>query len=65
MLDTLKVILIFLFGVLISFGSWYLIFWFLTGESDMFTWYWGVKLIYLIFGYSSLRSVLEFLLEEI
>ena len=63
MLDILKIILIFLFGVLISFGGWYLIFWFLTGESDLFIRFWWVKLLYLIFGFSSLSSILEFLID--
>ena len=63
MLDVLKVVLIFLFGVLISFGFWYLIFWFLTGEPDLFAWYWWVKALYLIFGFTALSSILEFLME--
>ncbi len=63
MLEVLKVILIFLLSVLISFGFWYLIFWFLTGESDLFGWFWGVKLLYLVFGFTSLSSILEFLMD--
>ncbi len=63
MLDVLKVILIFLFGVSMSFGGWYLIFWFLTGEPNLFVWFWWVKLLYLIFSFSSLSSLFEFLME--
>jgi hypothetical protein len=63
MLEVIKVILILLFGILLSFGGWYLIFWFLTGESDLFVWFWWVKLLYLIFSFSSLSSLFEFLME--
>lgn len=61
MLNLLKVILIFVTGILISFGFWYLIFWFITGEANLFFWYWLVKLLYLIFGFTSLSKVLEML----
>jgi hypothetical protein len=63
MLEVIKVISILLFGILLSFGGWYLIFWFLTGESDLFVWFWWVKLLYLIFSFSSLSSLFEFLME--
>jgi hypothetical protein len=63
MLEVIKVISILLFGILISFGGWYLIFWFLTGESDLFVWFWWVKLLYLIFSFSSLSSLFEFLMD--
>jgi len=61
MLDILKVVLIFLVGLLISFGFWYLIFWFITGEANLFVWFWGVKLFYLVFGFSSLGKIIELL----
>ncbi len=61
MLVLLKVILIFILGVFISFGFWYLMFWFVTGESNLFVWFWGVKLIYLVFGFSSLGKIIEIL----
>jgi len=63
MLEVIKAISILLFGILSSFGGWYLIFWFLTGESDLFVWFWWVKLLYLIFSFSSLSSLFEFLME--
>jgi hypothetical protein len=63
MLEVIKVISILLFGILFSFGGWYLIFWFLTGEPDLFGWFWWVKLLYLIFSFSSLSSLFEFLME--
>jgi hypothetical protein len=63
MLNLLKVILIFITGILISFGFWYLIFWFITGESNLFVWYWLVKSLYLIFGFTSLSKVLEMLTD--
>lgn len=61
MLVFLKVILIFVTGVLISFGFWYLIFWFISGEANLFVWFWGIKLIYLVFGFSSLGKIIELL----
>jgi hypothetical protein len=61
MLDIIKVILIFILGIIISFGFWYLIFWFITGEANLFFWFWGVKLIYLVFGFSSLGKIIELL----
>lgn len=55
----IKIILAFIFSLLLGFGSWYLIFWFLTNQSDMFLWYWPVKIIYLLLSYTTTAEVLD------
>lgn len=54
-----KIILTFIFSLLLGFGSWYLIFWFLTVEPNLLLWYWWVKILYLLLSYTSSAEILE------
>jgi len=50
------ILLVIIFSFIISFGFWYLIIWFITGNIDLFTWNWWVKLVYLILAGLTLRG---------
>lgn len=58
-MESIKLIFLLLFSVLIGFGLWYLVFWFLTNEPNLFLWHWVTKFFYLILGASSTNGVFE------
>jgi hypothetical protein len=60
----LKVILSALTAILFGFGFWYLIFWFVTTESNLFLWHWGTKTVYLLFAFGSASGICEALIKE-
>jgi hypothetical protein len=59
MIAFIKTILTFVFGFIFGFGFWYLIFWFVIGEPNLFVWGIGAKILYLIFGFLSTGSALD------
>lgn len=61
--ELIKALLIFLLGFMIGFGFWYLVIWFLTTESNLFTWHWGVKIIYIFLSFSATSASIKSLLE--
>lgn len=63
-MEALKILLSFFIGVVVGFGFWYLIFWFITNESNLFLWHWLTKTIYLVFSFSSLSGIISALLKE-
>ena len=52
-----------IFSFVFGFGFWYLIFWFLTNEPNLFMWHWLTKTLYLVFSFSSLGAIIEGILE--
>lgn len=42
-----------LFSIIIGFGFWYLIFWFITAEQNLFIWSGWTKTFYLIASFTS------------
>jgi len=52
MITILKNMLIILFSLIMGFGVWFLIIWFVTLDFNLFEWGLVTKLIYLILGYS-------------
>jgi hypothetical protein len=44
-------------SIVIGCGLWYLIFWFITNEPNLFTWHWGTKLFYLLLASTSSESI--------
>jgi hypothetical protein len=60
----LKVILSALTAILFGFGFWYLIFWFVTTEPNLFLWHWGTKTVYLLFAFASASGISEALIKE-
>jgi multisubunit Na+/H+ antiporter MnhE subunit len=63
-MDYIKVLLLFILGVIFGFGLWYLIFWFVTNESNLFEWHWGTKVVYLIFSFASTSGTIEALIKD-
>jgi hypothetical protein len=63
-METFKTILLFAFGLLFGFGFWYLIFWFITVEPNLFVWHWVTKIVYLFFSFASTSGVINGLLKD-
>jgi hypothetical protein len=63
-METIKVLFLFLFGFLFGFGFWYLIFWFVSNEPNMFAWHWVTKIVYLFFGFSSTSGTISALIKD-
>lgn len=61
----IKFVLVLLLGLSFGFGLWYLIFWFITNEPNLFTWHWITKIVYLFFGFLSAGGIIESILKEI
>jgi len=55
----IKGILLIVLAIALSFGVWYLLGWFVSGESDIMLWPWWGKVIYLILGFSGLGQVIS------
>ena len=53
MLNVLKKILIIFTSLLVGFGIWYLIFWFILSEPNPFVWTLFGKILYLLLSYST------------
>jgi hypothetical protein len=58
-MESIKLIFLLLFSILIGFGLWYLVFWFLTNEPNLFLWHWVTKAFYLILAASSTSGIFE------
>jgi hypothetical protein len=56
-MEQFKYILILIFSIIFGFGLWYLIFWFLTTEYNLFLWHWVTKIVYLLLSISSSSSI--------
>lgn len=46
-------------SMVIGFGCWYLIIWFITNQSNLFFWPWYVKIFFLIFGSGMSNSLID------
>jgi hypothetical protein len=64
MIEILKVISLFLLGILFGFGFWYLIFWFVSNQPNMFEWHWVTKIVYLFFSFSSTSGIINALIKD-
>ncbi len=64
MIEILKVISLFLLGILFGFGFWYLIFWFVSNQPNMFEWHWVTKIVYLVFSFSSTSGIINTLIKD-
>ena len=51
-------ILIFIKPFIIAFGFWFLLFWFFTGNFDLFTWSVSIKIVYTFFSIFSFAGIL-------
>jgi hypothetical protein len=63
-MEIIKVLFLFLIGFLFGFGFWYLIFWFVSNEPNMFEWHWATKIVYLIFSFASTSGTIEALIKD-
>lgn len=55
----IKTILFFILSLTIGFGFWYLVFWFVSAESNLFVWGPWTKAFYLFFAITSSGQFLE------
>jgi len=51
--------------MVIGFGFWYLIGWFISSESDLLLWPWYGKLFYLLFSYQSTNGAVDELSKHV
>lgn len=58
-MNIIKTILVFLVSTVLGFGCWYLVFWFITNETNAFLWNWAAKVIYLLLGYAASLNIIQ------
>jgi hypothetical protein len=58
-MSSLKIFTVVILSVMFGFGTWYLVIWFLTNESDPFKWSMFVKIIFLLMGGVSTESTIK------
>lgn len=63
-MESIKVIFLFLLGFIFGFGFWYLIFWFVSNESNLFEWHWVTKIAYLLLSFSATAGIIEALIKD-
>lgn len=63
-MEALKVIFLFLIGFIFGFGFWYLIFWFVSNQPNLFEWHWITKIIYLVLSFGATSGILNALLKD-
>jgi hypothetical protein len=56
-MESIKIIFILIISVILGFGFWYLIGWFLSNEPNLFLWPWYAKVLYLMFGSSTAGAI--------
>ena len=55
----IKFVLIMILSIVFGFGFWYLIFWFITTDPNLFLWHWVTKTIYLIFSMAASQGIFQ------
>ncbi len=55
----IKIFIILMFSFLFGFGFWYLIFWFITAQYNLFLWHWATKIIYVLLSITSTSGIVE------
>lgn len=55
----IKIFLFIVFALILCYGSWYLVMWFLTNQSNILSWPWYVKLIFLLMGAQNSNKAIE------
>jgi hypothetical protein len=61
----IKTILLFALGAVVGFVFWYLIFWFVSNDSDPFKWHWITKIAYLLLSFAAASGIIQAILEEL
>jgi multisubunit Na+/H+ antiporter MnhE subunit len=60
----IKIILSLLLGLIFGCGFWYLIFWFVSNQPNMFEWHWITKIVYLLLSLSTLNGIFDMIKSE-
>jgi multisubunit Na+/H+ antiporter MnhE subunit len=60
----LKTILLFVLGFVFGFGFWYLVFWFVSNEPNLFEWHWITKIVYLSLSFSATAGIIEAFIKD-
>lgn len=63
-MEAFKVIFLALVGIVFGFGFWYLIFWFITTEPNLFLWHWVTKTVYLLFAFAATSGITDALIKK-
>lgn len=63
-METIKIIAIFILSVILGFGAWYVILWFLTSSNNPLEWHWAIKIIYLILGFTASNNIADSLCKS-
>lgn len=58
-METIKLILLLIISLILGFGIWYLIFWFVSAESNLFIWGTWTKIFYLFLAVNSAGQILK------
>jgi hypothetical protein len=59
-----KALIIILLSFLFGFGFWYIIFWFVSNQPNLFLWHWVTKLFYLFLSYAATQGIAEGIFKE-
>jgi hypothetical protein len=55
----IKDIIVLILSIGFGSGIWYVVFWFISNEPDLFTWHWVTKVVYLILAASTSQGIYE------
>jgi hypothetical protein len=58
-MEIIKLLLLLLLSLIYGFGVWYLIFWFVSAESNLFIWGPWTKVFYMFFGLILSNKILK------
>jgi hypothetical protein len=58
-MEKFKVLGVLLLSLILGFGIWYIMFWFLLSESNMFMWPLFSKVIYILLSFVSASGIAE------
>jgi len=58
-MEIIKSISLLLLCIVFGSGIWYLIFWFVSNEPNLFAWHWVTKVVYLILAGGSSQGTFD------
>jgi hypothetical protein len=64
-MNTLKIFGVLLLSFVFSFSMWYLIFWFITAEDNLFIWGGWTKTAYLLLSFMSMGGIIDETIKEL
>lgn len=62
-LEKIAAVFLLLIAIIIGFGFWYLIFWFVSGEANLFIWGPWTKAFYLILSFTATSGTVKAITE--